>query len=154
MVSLYVERLSIGCERVIGRSHLQVSKVRRDDDDRRPVWCFAETGPIVGIGADSGSSTNPRFLYSNLAHLGGVESAQQSCLLIASGEHLYRWVIGVSFQTVSNTHWLCNQSLTLPHEVLHGKPYSQITWFEPDDCSRVAIAVLFSCRSRSSARMR
>ena len=38
MVSLYVEQLSIGCERVIGRSHLQVSEVRRDDDDRRPVW--------------------------------------------------------------------------------------------------------------------
>ena len=37
MVSLYVERLSIGCERVIGRSHLQVSKVRRDDDAQRRV---------------------------------------------------------------------------------------------------------------------
>ena len=44
MVSLYVERLSIGCERVIGRSHLQVSKVRRDDDDRRPVWGMRRDG--------------------------------------------------------------------------------------------------------------
>ena len=38
MAFLYVKWLSIGCERVIGRCHLQASKVRRDDDDRRPVW--------------------------------------------------------------------------------------------------------------------
>ena len=43
-------------------------------------------GP-VGLGTIIGSSTNERFLYCNLAHLGCVESAQQSCLLIASGKH-------------------------------------------------------------------
>ena len=31
-----------------------------------------------------------------------------------------------------------DQSLALPHDALHGKPYSQKMWFEPDDCSRVA----------------
>ena len=35
-----------------------------------------------------------------------------------------------------------DQSLTLPHDALHGKPFSQIMWFEPDDCSRVAINVV------------
>ena len=37
MVSFYVKRLSIGCERVIGRCHLQASKVRRDDDGFVPT---------------------------------------------------------------------------------------------------------------------
>ena len=35
-----------------------------------------------------------------------------------------------------------DQSLALPRDALRGKPYSQIMWFEPDDCSRVAINVV------------
>ena len=30
----------------------------------------------------------------------------------------------------------------MPRDALRGKPYSQIMWFEPDDCSRVAINVV------------
>ena len=34
----YATRLSIGCKCVIGCCPLQASKVRRFDDERRPVW--------------------------------------------------------------------------------------------------------------------
>ena len=30
-----------------------------------------------------------------------------------------------------------DQSLALQYDALREKPYSQIMWFEPDDCSRV-----------------
>ena len=49
MVSLYVKRLPIGCERVIERCHLQESKVRRDDDDRRPVCVVNCTYLALGL---------------------------------------------------------------------------------------------------------
>ena len=37
---------------------------------------------------------------------------------------------------------VCFRLLALPRDALRGKPYSQIMWFEPDDCSRVAINVV------------
>ena len=60
MVSLYVKRLSIGCERVIGRCHLQASKVRRDDDDRRP-----EAGMVMRRDGSNRWARNNNWQFNN-----------------------------------------------------------------------------------------
>ena len=136
MVSLYVKRLLIGCEHMIGRCHLQASKVRRDDDDRRPVWRYAETGSIVGLGTIIGSSTNDRFLSCAVDwRIWAALNLHDKLVCISRLEIIVcLWMIGMVFQTFSIAHWLCrvsteDHSLALQHDVMRGKPYSQIMWF-------------------------